>query len=91
MQGITATDIVSTLTVANGTVTVAFNAAVGGSVADGHAIAFVPTDTAGGSITWECNGAGTTLESQVSPGQLPLICKPEHAPARGHVSHGRSE
>lgn len=61
-----ATAIIQSLTVANGTVTVAFDA-IGGSVTAGNAIAFVPTATAGGAITWACDGAGTTLESKYRP------------------------
>jgi type IV pilus assembly protein PilA len=62
------TDIIHTLTVGDdGVVTVAFKK-IGGSVDEGDAIVFEPTETTGGAITWACNTtAGTTLESKYRP------------------------
>ena len=61
-----ATNYVKSLTVTSGTVTVAFKV-IGTGVADGDAIAFVPTPTTVGALNWDCKGGGTTLASKFRP------------------------
>lgn len=62
-----ATNYIQDLTVTNGTVTVDFLGATGNGVTDGDSIAFVPTATATGAITWACNGAGSDLPAKFRP------------------------
>ena len=61
---------VTTVTVAAGTITALMGGKSSAKVTGG-AVAFVPTD-AGGTIKWDCAGAGTT----VGPTYLPKACRP---------------
>ncbi|MEI7446847.1 MAG: pilin [Burkholderiales bacterium] len=61
-----ATNYVQSLTVTNGTVSVAF-AAIGTGVTAGHKIDYVPTATSVGAINWDCKGSGTTLLAKFRP------------------------
>jgi type IV pilus assembly protein PilA len=65
--GTYATNVIQSLTVANGAVTVAFlKAGTGGDVTDGDALVFTPNATTGGAIQWSCT-TGSTLPSKYRP------------------------
>ncbi len=49
-----------------GSVTVQFNG-IGAGVTSGNAIAYVPSATTAGSLTWACNGSGSTLAAKFRP------------------------
>ena len=60
-----ATQYVQSLAVgAGGVITVA---AVAAEIPGGGNLALVPTLNAGGTVTWACNGAGTTILSKYRP------------------------
>lgn len=65
-----ATNYVQSITVINGTISVAFNA-LGVGVSPGDAIAWVPSVTSVGAVNWDCSGAGTTMARKYRP----AICR----------------
>lgn len=62
-----ATNVITSLTVAAGVITVAFDA-IGGSVTAGDTLVFTPNVGGGNAIEWTCDtAAGSTLETKYRP------------------------
>lgn len=60
------TKYVSALTVSGGTISVTAQS-TGAAGIDTRTLAFVPTSSAGGTLNWACNGAGTTIDAKYRP------------------------